>query len=236
MLSPNRRFSHLPQCRNLQLFHFVIRFYISIEDGECVVERDLVALKSFNDAHQNVNNALADDLMLLRSDPIEVNDVCPDGAFDAKSTGQLAVGSCSRLGSKSKRWATLWRQVYGARLGCYRRPAPSECGRRPGSYVAAKHGVLAAAEYAVASQMQRDGVDNQDADALTHLGVSTSFLKSAIGDKAKAYNNVKLKRFEALTKTKKLTAHFFMGRHLAARKKWKESEAAKSLQKLTDIK
>ena len=149
MLSPNVRFSHLPQPRSLHVLHLLIRFYISIEDGECMVERDLGELKGFNDAHCNVNAALADDLMILRADPVEARDISPDftspdGAILANSSLQVPVASCSGLGSKSRRWATLWREVYGARLGCFRKVAPSEHSqRRPGSFVAAKYGVLA---------------------------------------------------------------------------------------------
>ena len=243
MLSPNVRFSHLPQARSLHVLHLLIRFYISIEDGECMVERDLGELKGFNDAHCNVNTALADDLMILRADPVEVRDISPDftrpdGTSLSNSSLQVPAASCSGLGSKSRRWATLWREVYGARLGCYRKVAPSEHSqRRPGSFVAAKYGVLAAAEYAVASHMQHDdGDDNQDAGALTQLGVPKAFLKSAVGDRANPYGNAKLTRFHALTKSKELSTKLFMGRHLAARKKWKAKTAATSPQKLKDIK
>ena len=73
--------------------------------------------------------------------------------------------------------------------------------------------------------MQHDvGDANQDAGALTPLGVSTAFLKSAVGDRANPYDNDKLKRFHALTKTKKLSTKLFMGRNLAARKKWQEKK------------
>jgi hypothetical protein len=141
MLEPSVRLSHLPQCSAMRVLPFLIRFYISIEDGECVVERDLGCLTKFSDAHINGHNDLADDLMLARSDPIKVSDICGD---------ELAVGSCSRLGPKARRWATLWRAIYGARLGCYM-AARANCGKRKGTYTAAKAGVLAAAEYAVAA-------------------------------------------------------------------------------------
>ena len=81
--------------------------------------RDLGLLTSFNDAHQNLNSELADDLMLTRSDPIKVSDICGGEERSGQSSMQLAVGSCSRAGSKSIRWAILWRAVYGARLGRY---------------------------------------------------------------------------------------------------------------------
>ena len=105
MLGPNVRFPHLPQGRSLSVFNLLIRFYISIEDGECQVERDLGELKGFNDAHCNVNTALADDLMILRSDPVEARDISPDfttpdGTILTNSSLQMPVASCSALGSK----------------------------------------------------------------------------------------------------------------------------------------
>ena len=88
----------------MRALHALIRFYISIEDGECVVERDLGELSAFNDAHQHVDSALADDLMLVKSDPIEFKDVCGDEATSGSTTTevtsgstatQVAVGSCA---------------------------------------------------------------------------------------------------------------------------------------------
>ena len=184
MLQPSVRLSHLPQRSAMQALHFLIRFYISIEDGECAVERDLGVLTSVNHAHQNVNTDLADDLLVMRSDPIEVSDICGDEVTVDSSSPQPPAGSCSRLGSKSRHWATLWRKIYGARLGCYRKAAQGKRGKRNGTYAAAKCGVLAAAEYAVAVKMQHTHEHEQAANALTPLGVSTSFLKSALGDKA----------------------------------------------------
>ena len=68
------------------------------------------------------------------------------------------------------------------------------------------------------------------------MGVSKAFLKSAVGDRANPYDNDKLKRFHALTKSKKLSTKLFMGRNLDVRKKWKQKRAANSPQKLTNIK
>ena len=92
MLSPTLIWSNLPQNQNLRALNLLIRFYISIEDGESPVERDLAALCAFNDAHVQVDRDVADDSLLLRSDPVEVDDICPD--------------SPSRLGSKSQPLAT----------------------------------------------------------------------------------------------------------------------------------
>ena len=190
-----------PHCPSLKQ---LIRFYLSIEDGECQVERDLGVLSKENKANLNGHNQLGDDLMLLQTDPIGEDDIWMKGKSAALGQGS----SCSRLGIKGRRWAELWRQIYGARLGIYRtrkatgsiakddkRPA-----KRPGTYSAAKCGVLAAAEYTVELSKQSQDVSDQR----TPLGVSKSFLQSAVGDKnASPYNNAKLRKFQALTVKKK---------------------------------
>ena len=93
-------------------------------------------------------------------------------------------------------------------------------------------GVLAAAEYAVAAHMQHTNEHEQEARALTPLGVSKSFLESALGDKATQYDNKAMKRFQDLTNKKKLSCPRFMGRLVASQKAWKEKEAPKFPEKL----
>ena len=150
-ISPNGKMQALP---------VLIRFYLSIEDGECVVERDLGDLKAILEAHKNGKDALADDVVMAQSDPIGAGDIRPDPGHADSSAG-VAAGRAglALLGPKGRRWATLWREVHGARLGCYSAHKRNKvhhlhC-KRPGTYAAAKAGVLAAAEYAVATQMER---------------------------------------------------------------------------------
>ena len=222
MLRPNVSLSQLPQSRQMRAMNVLIRFFISIEDGECAVERDLGALAKVSVAHMNGGNVLDDDVIVLKSDEIARSDICVDEPID---------GSDTQLGTKGRRWATMWRQVYGARLGCYRKATGRTHGKRSGTYEVAKVGVLAAAEYAVAADMQHN---EQEGDDTTPLGVRKSFLKSAIGDKAEAYNNVKLKRFQALTQRKKAGPQPFLRRNLDSR--WNRDRAAVPARKLENIK
>ena len=77
-------------------------------------------------------------------------------------------------------------------------------------------------------QKCKNNSNQQDAgDALEGLSVSKSFLQSAIGDRGKRYDNESLKRFANLTEKKKITAGSFMGRQLAAQRKWQPSTGAK---------
>ena len=91
---------------------------------------------------------LADDLLLLKSDPIEVDDISPE-----------ATVNHGRLGPTARRWATLWRELFGLRLGIHS-VRPKVKGKVPGS-------------------------------VLEELGISKSFLESAIGDRGQQYNNRK---------------------------------------------
>ena len=226
MLEPSVRLSHLPQRSTMRCLSLLIRFYISIEDGECVVERDLGVLSGFMRAHKiaathmDGTGELADDLMLARSDVIDASDI---------RVGGLAVGSCARLGPKGRRWAALWRAVYGARLGCYSKAAKRQRGKRAGTYEAAKAGVLAAAEYAVATKWQR----LEGTDSVTPFGVRKSCFKAALGAKADVYNNKALQRFKALTIAKKLRAQAFLRR--CAAKRIQEKRAAKHAEALEGI-
>ena len=128
---------------------------------------------------------------MVISDDTAAADVCDDG----------------KLGPKGRRWAALWRAVHGARLGCYNRKRnKGKRGKQPGTYEAAKAGVLAAAEYAVATS----GTAQQGAGDVIPLGVRKSFLKSALGDRGEAYNNDAMRRFKQLTEHKKITARPFV--------------------------
>ena len=83
----------------MQALPVLIRFYLSIEDGECVVERDLGDLKAILEAHKNG-----------KDDPIGAGDIRPDPGHADSSAGVvggragLAVGSGRLLGPK---WAPV---------------------------------------------------------------------------------------------------------------------------------
>ena len=206
MLSPWFVWNHpLPQDKDRRALNFLIRFYISIEDGECPVERDVAAMCGFSDAHQNVDRDLADDLLLVKTAPTEVADICLESPPDSETHASLW-----RLGPASRRWATLWRELFGVRLGIHSFRQKVK-GKVPGSYNAARSGVLAAADYTGASKMQNKRGHQQDAgDVLEGLGVSKSFLESAIGDRGQQYENKKYEAFRNGPKTRSLPlAHLF---------------------------
>ena len=71
--------SHLPQSRDLRVLNLLIRFYLSIEDGECQVEPDLGVLSKFQEVHKNGKDELDDHLMLVATDPTDVDDIWISG-------------------------------------------------------------------------------------------------------------------------------------------------------------
>ena len=159
---------------------------------------------------------LADDVMMVVSDDTKAAEVYDDG----------------KLGPKGRRWAALWRAVYGARLGCYNRKRNNgKRGKQPGTYEAAKAGVLAAAEYAVATS----GTAQQGADEVIPLGVPKSFLTSALGDRGEAFNNDALRRFKKLSEAKKTSANPFLARLIAKESTRKERLATPPAKRLENI-
>ena len=89
-----------------------------------------------------MGGALADDAMMAKRDET------PSAADIWKVSEKDGT---ERLGPTGRRWTALWRAVYGARLGCYNKKLNhGKRGTQAGTFAAAKAGVLAAAEYAVA--------------------------------------------------------------------------------------
>ena len=102
--------SYFPQRRGLRALLLPIRYYISVEDGECGVERDLGTLAAFIKEHKIRDNRLADDLIVLKSETSVHDDAIPRYL--------QAIGCGADVGPQGLRWAKLWRKVNGARLGC----------------------------------------------------------------------------------------------------------------------
>ena len=77
LLEPNAfELYYFPRRRGLRALWLPIRFYISIEDGECGVERDLGTLVAFIKEHKLRDNRLVDDLMVLKSEtPVKDDDL-----------------------------------------------------------------------------------------------------------------------------------------------------------------
>ena len=90
-----------------------IRFYVSVEDGECSNERDLGGLREDLKQHYNGSAELLSDLQVLRcGGPRRAEQVCARG-----------VGQSLRATDWSLQCVTLWREVYGARCGVLNKSA-----------------------------------------------------------------------------------------------------------------
>ena len=83
------------------------RWYISIEDGECSVERDLALVRAVSDTTRTDDVGIIDDTVVGRfGAPAERSEV------EDPATGGLT--------NTSRAWARYWRTCHGARLGCAR--------------------------------------------------------------------------------------------------------------------
>jgi len=120
----------------------LIRFYISIEDGECSVERDLGEFRNQLLEHRTNNMAFHDDCLMLR--------LCgPRMAeeFDAAS------GATGQLSDFTRERASLWREFYGRRRGHFN-PKATEAAklkrrRVSGRFSSIANSALSAARLAV---------------------------------------------------------------------------------------
>ena len=144
----------------------LIRFYISIEDGECSVERDFGALRDLRTEHRTGEVGFLDDVLIAKVvGPRTV------GEFDDVAAG----GSSSRdeLTPFSRKCACLWRQLYGKRKGHYNphatRAAKNKAASKRGPLRRASVGVLVAARLAV--QCKRARVAREVAEL--HPGAGT---------------------------------------------------------------
>ena len=82
------------------------RWYISIEDGECSVERDLAVVRDVSDTTRTDDVGIIGDTVVGRS-----------GAPASRSEVQdPATGG---LTNTSRAWARCWRTCHGARLGLF---------------------------------------------------------------------------------------------------------------------
>ena len=87
----------------------IIRFYLSVLDGECQAERDLGAVLDEASEHCNLQIDGIGDLMIMRGGGLQ-------GPADF---GRLECQGTTRLTDFTKTCLKLWRGVYGCRYGSY---------------------------------------------------------------------------------------------------------------------
>ena len=152
-------------------FGKVIRFYISIEDGECTVERDFAEVRAILDEHHTNNFEFLDDILMLR-----LNGPRTVAEFAEGTTADLNVA----LTPFSRECASLWRELFGARSGHYNAKATAAAklkrNAKPGAFRATTLGVLAAARLSVAaSRRSRRAVGQaRVSSSVVHPGAGTA--------------------------------------------------------------
>ena len=87
----------------MQVLPDIVAFYLSIEDGECQVERDLALVRALAQiVHHHMPQELLNDTLLVLSSHYQETDVFYE------CDGMMCLTDLSRA------WATLWREIYGA--------------------------------------------------------------------------------------------------------------------------
>ena len=165
----------------------VIRFYISIEDGECTVERDLGEFREQIQEHRTSNMEFIDDSLVMRL----------NGPRTAAEYHEDVADSRVALTPFSRGWASLWRQLYGTRFGHYNAKATAAAKlkrqRKPGVYRGVALGVLSAARLAVAKARQR-AAQARNPDSVVHPGAGTTeslhWNDSMSKFQERSYNNI----------------------------------------------
>ena len=149
-------------------FGKVIRFYISIEDGECTVERDFAEFRGMEKEHHGNNFQFLDDALMMRLNGPRTVEEFAEGA-----TADPNVA----LTPFSRECASLWRELFGARSGHYNAKATAAAklkrNAKPGAFRAAKLDVLAAARLAVVSSRRRDAGQARGSSSVVHPGAGT---------------------------------------------------------------
>ena len=143
----------------------LIRFYISIEDGECTVERDLGEFRNQMREHRSADRTFHDDCLVVRLN-------------GPRSAAEFDEGGDSRnnLTSFSRECASLWRELYGKRRGHFNAKAVSAASSKKQTartFRGTMRGVLAAARLAVAARRRAKSSSSSSSVAL-HAGAGTA--------------------------------------------------------------
>ena len=141
-LLPDKSFTHILD---------LIRFYVSILDGSCVVERGLAKVRAFIEENRSTQIDVLDDLAVMVDTELRPEDFAKKqhGSWEATAFG-------SECGS-------LWRDVLGARMGIHHLVNQE---RKPGTYKSVKAGVLKAIGSALVSRYVGQPLANQGPPSL----------------------------------------------------------------------
>ena len=128
---PGKCFIHIPK---------LVRFYESILDGSCGVERGLATVRAFITENRTHDIGVIDDLAVLVDADLQPEDVARN------INGHYAVGGAG------KEFGALWREVLGARLGIHGKHTHKA---KPGTWKNVKAGVLKAIGAAIVAKPGR---------------------------------------------------------------------------------
>ena len=145
----------------------LIRFYISIEDGECTVERDLGEFRAQVLEHRTNSLTFLSDVLCLRL----------NGPRTAVEFDGGVVDSRVHLTTFSRKCASLWRELFGNKFGHYNAKATAAAKlkrqKTTGTFRGATLEVLAAARLSVLLKRSKAGQVRSSGN-MVHSGAGTA--------------------------------------------------------------
>jgi len=133
---PDKSFTHIPD---------LIRYYHSILDGSCGVERGHAQIRGMIQEHNSKGIQVLDDLAVM-----------VDADLQPEDFAKMVHGSWWEAGAFGLECAELWREVLGARMGIYGTPLVQKSDKparvKPGTYKSVKAGVWKAIGAAAVSR------------------------------------------------------------------------------------
>ena len=161
----------------------IVRFYYGIGDGTCCVERGFCTIRAYIQEHLGGTTDVEaiEDFMMVHGANLKPSDIASKGE-----------GHFLRLGETGLESATLWRYVYGARLGIYRKGSQHKI--KPACFKAIKHGILKAAGLSLQSNPKRKApIMHSESSGI--VDIRTAILGPAAGgdfagsDRSQFWNN-----------------------------------------------
>ncbi|CAE6934355.1 unnamed protein product [Symbiodinium natans] len=209
------RGEQLPGCQSrFQVLQEAVAFYVSVQDGECSVERDLAQLRELLKHHEaslDERGVCAAMLLELRLDgPRQESDLAlrlsgEEVAQDAEAAlldpFALADKAVLKMTSFTRRCAQLWIQHHGRRFRCYKERADKGQTRvkRQGTMASVFRGQVKASN-ALAS-MQRPPAGNS-ATVVPGMRLSSFAQRSSERLRQNGRWNAELEKFQKLTESK----------------------------------
>ena len=175
MLDPSFVAKHFPsRLASFTALPKIIRWYLSITDGECAVERLLGDARNDMKTHYNSHEEVFSDMLELKACSVSTADV-----YDKKA---------DRLGQFGLACAREWRSIFGARLGIRRKIAKMPSKKKRASWTSRKQDMYAAIGQSLQTSANQER-RKMPQPAFTAFGVKREELVEKDSDRAGSTSN-----------------------------------------------